>query len=441
MKKDKELIDEIVDRLKAKEDYTYKKGAWERFQKMDSSKVSGNKVRHMSKYVSVAAMLLIGFFVTYYLLVNKKDLSTIVKQPKEVLAFENENRGTAEEKDNSNPINVKPSTDLALIEPSYHEDTKATFQIAYLKNADLKLKNEMSTKDLISLNPMIIKATVGKLDFTSGAAPKNINSSIPLIDHFVLANATVGHNVIASTDVEKKLSPKSFKFNEKFDLGLFVSPYSTSDNLRIGAGLTLAYNLSNSLSIRTGASYNTYEVGILKNPLAASSVEQVEARIPNSPTQEYLNGNSFAISKFALPNINAVTGFVQSVEIPLEVKYSLNRTLYAAAGVSYSTIINQERNAQYVENVNFDTFSNGFPTSEQEASKALKAVTKTIKSAEKNVNTNGYNGFVNFSIGKKVNLNKKFNLSIEPYYKIPLGEFRNADMNYSNGGVRIMTNF
>jgi len=48
---------------------------------------------------------------------------------------------------------------------------------------------------------------------------------------------------------------------------------------------------------------------------------------------------------------------------------------------------------------------------------------------------------VNFSIGKEMRVNKRMNLSVEPYVKLPVGSFKQADMNYTNGGIRIITNF
>ena len=100
----------------------------------------------------------------------------------------------------------------------------------------------------------------------------------------------------------------------------------------------------------------------------------------------------------------------------------------------YSAIINQRREAKYIEQVS----SNAIPFSK---AATVQAITKTINSAENNVNTNGFSGFVNISLGKKVNVRNGVNLAIEPYLKVPVGQYRRADMDYTNGGIRIMTNF
>src|SRR5690606_2128186 len=139
--------------------------------------------------------------------------------------------------------------------------------------------------------------------------------------------------------------------------------------------------------------------------------------------------------------INAVTGFVQSIDIPLELKFHATRSLYAVAGMSYSSILNQERNAYYIDNINQETFAEGYPETQEQVVNAVKPVTKSIESTEKNVNTNGFTGFVNLSIGKDLRVNKNIGVSLEPYLKIPVGGYRRADMDYTNGGIRIMTSF
>ncbi|HLS38996.1 MAG TPA: hypothetical protein VK023_12080, partial [Sphingobacterium bovisgrunnientis] len=70
-----------------------------------------------------------------------------------------------------------------------------------------------------------------------------------------------------------------------------------------------------------------------------------------------------------------------------------------------------------------------------------KTKVKTVKSLQDNVNPKGFSGFANFSLGKKVNMNRKMSLSVEPFVKVPLGQFRKSDLDYTNSGIRIITTF
>lgn len=440
MNKDKELIEEITNRLKAKEDFVYREGAWEKFK--DSEKVVTPVYKHLGKYISAAAMLVVGLAFAYYILNSKVEVQeNVVQKSNQKLVSESDvniqkNDGVLELESDNVKLDVQKPT-LNLLSSTNKAQLN---QISALNGSTEDLSLGQFKYSLNELKPLSIDLENRRLSLGVTDEMTKAKSSENLMHHLILANATVAQNTFANTNLEKSLQPQSFRFGDHFDLGLYVSPYRTTDNLKVGAGFTFAYNITKKVSLRTGASFNNYEVGILKNPSDINSVEAV-----NMPAaDERLNSYGFMAtydSKLMVPNINAVTGFVQSVEIPLEIKYNLNRSFYAVAGVSYSTILSQERNAQYVENANSKSFDSGFLTSVSVPAKEEKVVTKTVRSADNNVNTNGYNGFVNLSIGKKVDINRKFGVSVEPYFKIPVGEFRKSDMNYTNGGVRIMTNF
>jgi len=434
MKKDKELIEVIVNQLKEAKDFPYREGAWESFSKRQGGQVS--LVKPIYKYLSAAAVLLLGLSISYYVHKNNDAVDSDVRQMIVEKIDKENHEGQALQQiqrpiENTVLSNSSKENKVDTHEESNLFNTLLTSVSIDKQSIDLALALpaiQISGPEYIDMNGFIDMASISKS-----------KSSSDLKEHLLLANAAVTKNMLSNSNLEQGLSPKRFNFSDRFDLGLFVSPYTSTESLRVGAGLTFAYNISDKLSIRTGASFNSYEVGMLKNPFDASSVEQVETTVSNSSLQSAgQNGLFYEVSRFALPNINAVKGFVQSIEVPLELKYNLNKSLYAVGGISYSTIVKQERNVQYMEHVNNNTYDSGFLEDDKKVS---KSVTRTVKSVENNVNPSGYSGFINISVGKKVNVNRKFGLSIEPYYKIPVGEFRKADMNYSNGGVRIMTNF
>jgi hypothetical protein len=235
---------------------------------------------------------------------------------------------------------------------------------------------------------------------------------------------------------------KGIRFGDRFEMGVFVSPYATSNQMNVGAGLALSYKLSKTLSVRTGASYNSYEIQMVKNPIEAGSAEAVTTEADMVGRTNASVANVSYQQQLIIPNVNAITGFVRSVDIPLEIKVNDGRgSFYATAGMSYSAILNQQRNAHYVENLNVETFADGYPENAEQASAAVKPVTRIIESSEENVNSKGYSGFVNFSVGKNIRVNKKVGFSVEPYLKIPVGQYRRAETDYTNGGIRVMTNF
>lgn len=176
------------------------------------------------------------------------------------------------------------------------------------------------------------------------------------------------------------------------------------------------------------------------NPGKPSSASPAYMDSPVS-NNAYLIDMSSAQSRLN-PNFTAVSGSVLTLDIPVEMKYAITRNLYTTAGVSMVSVLQQERLNHYVENINGNTFAgknaNGVGAAE---SNNIQAVNKTVKSNEQNVETNGFNGFINLSIGRKLPIKKTFSISVEPFYRLPLGQFKNSDVNYSNGGIKVITNF
>src|SRR5690606_9255672 len=236
---------------------------------------------------------------------------------------------------------------------------------------------------------------------------------------------------LAMKEMDPQPQNKLVLLSKRLELGLFVSPYATEQKMNVGGGFLLGFKLSNRLTVRTGASYNTYEVNTLKNPLEESSTEMAVAETPAAT--EAIRFTAASPQKVVIPNINAVKGFVRSIDIPLELKFRATRSLYAVAGMSYSSILDQERNAYYIENINQETFAKGYPETQEQVTNAVKPVTRSVESTEKNVNTNSFAGFVNFAIGREIKLNKNIGVSVEPYLKVPVGGYRRADMDYTNG--------
>ncbi|GGH19341.1 hypothetical protein FAZ19_10860 [Sphingobacterium alkalisoli] len=431
MKENKDIIDEIVNRLRSQRDRDYKEGAWEKFQSSQRPALV-SKMRLYYRLSAAAVLIILGIGSVLWL---KNTPPVLVDKTSTVVIKENNNRTTSTTTDALGNLEKNPPTpgDNAynLLRTDQVEGNDKLVYIDKQYEEDLESKmHVMGQPHLPETNLIIQSVSYNDKQFRS-------SNSTPT-GNMILASSAIPLK-LSIPEVENRRNESSMRLNKRFDMGFFVSPNSTADKMTVGGGLLIAYNLTKKVSIRTGASYSTYEMGALKNPTAESSAEMVSV----SDEKHALAGTSQSSFQrsMVLPNVNAVTGKVQSLDIPLELKYNFNRSLYAAAGVSYSAILSQERSAHYVENINNETFANGYPENTEQVSKSTQAVTRTVKSAETNVNTNGFNGFVNMSIGKKVKIGNKFGISVEPYFRIPVGEYRRADMDYTNGGIRLMTTF
>lgn len=441
--KNKDIIDHIVRSLRDKEELPYREGAWEKFQ---STQFAPKRTKAAYYYwaASAAAALLIAFFA-----VNRWSEAPIG--------------------DHTLTSNDSNPTEQTTVLPELNDSPAETpHDLSAANSLSSGVITAQSTGNLIGSNSSNTnKYTVGDLQLGSlqaahvAFAPSMMNiptlkaegvevrSVVNLTNTKPVRSGNIEHSMAYQAGQfamqadwkEPKIGQKKFSFSEKFDLGLFVSPSSTNEQMNFGGGMLLGYNISKNLSVRTGLAYNQYEVGLMKDPIGAPETQVLATSDVLEHDAKYSMVATQASRTMVLPNVNAVSGNVQAFEIPLEVKYKTNAGLYASTGMTYAVVLNQNRYTHFIENANADLFEKGLPTTSKEMNDAVQPVTRKVKTDEENVNTNNFGGFVNFSIGKEMRVNKRLNLSVEPYVKLPVGSFKRADMNYTNGGIRIITNF
>ncbi|WP_159635872.1 hypothetical protein [Sphingobacterium composti Ten et al. 2007 non Yoo et al. 2007] len=437
----KDLIEDIKAKLKEKQEIPYREGAWEKYAAHYGT-APATKVISFKRMASIAAAGLLMLGASLYLYQSQQ--STLIpsvqtelvssipdhkESPLDVQSHTNIEVAASEEAIKSN----NPIASISRINTSTEKMLEDISTVAGIQESDL-IDNKSMLTNIVSLNTIKPVISGYKHNITSEITPVQIKPSITTLAHRT-ANADMNRNV----DNLPKSSLMSL--GEKFQLGLFVSPQRTADKFDVGAGFLVSYALTPKISIRTGTSYNSYTVGVVKDPLEMANAEMISMDnvYQNSPLAGELN--FAAKQQMILPNVNAVMGKVEALEIPLDIKYNFNKGFYSSAGISYSAIINQQREAQYIENVGAFSLQDKATLIPNAAQDLNKPQVKTVKSLQENVNPNGFNGFANFSIGKKVNMNNKMSLSVEPFVKVPLGQFRKSDLDYTNSGIRIITSF
>ena len=438
-KKNRDIVDKIIERLRSNGELPYREGAWERFR---ATKLK--KKRKLAPLWAAATLCLLGASAGYWILNRPSGVDTLMDSTEQLVSGDQVER--AKQQQTHPDIESEP---VVTPDGASSQGSPLSETLVYLQ----PLQEGVGNEEL----PYVISSTISGI----GREIPQVTSSLVLSPQWAIVvpkePATRGavslenhilaqdHHTMTVQAQEVDGQDKRFRLNEKFSLGLVVSPSATDRRTNVGGGLLLSYNISNRLSIRTGAAFHQYEVGVLKDPVQSAPVEV--ARTSERPLRAEAgfyasNGTAHMMSYVPLiPNVNAVSGNVQTIDIPLEAKYTVYKGFYASAGMSYAAILNQKRFAHYVENVNTDPYAKGLPANEAEMRNAVKPVTQTIESASNNVNPSGFGGFVNMSLGTEMKVGKSVSLSLEPYVKLPLGNFKRADMNYTNGGVRIITNF
>ncbi|MNY43805.1 hypothetical protein D3C86_1787880 [compost metagenome] len=132
--------------------------------------------------------------------------------------------------------------------------------------------------------------------------------------------------------------------------------------------------------------------------------------------------------------LSAVNNKLLTIDIPVDVRYHVTKSFYTSVGVSYVGVLDQTQENYFVNGINEHTAADN--------GNAVYAPENMKQSFKGNaVNTNEFNGFVNFSVGKKMQVGKKLSVAVEPFVKLPIGGLKSTDLNYTNGGLKVVTSF
>ena len=451
--KNKELIDLIREELKAAPDRPYREGAWESYK---AKYEPARKTSYIIPFTIAAAVALIFGFA--FLFTNqdsfspqenrvaasrgKVDLSaesnkipeesTIIDR-EHLIPIDESNRHSTKQSSNEITITYRaPSSQGMSPSPSRFAALKMEKEAkvyAYSTN-----HNQLRNKPLLNRNIKVADAVI----FKDMHRPDETS----VWDNELINAQPIDPNFAYQRQQSAELSPKKLRITDRFELGAFVSPSTTDRSFDLGGGLVFAYQFNDRLAIRTGASFNQYEVSMLNSKLEGVRLNKAKEAAPIKQTDKVISKEAYMLrtDNFFIPNLNAVTGKVQTLDIPVEIRYHITKQFYAAGGVSYAAVLSQERFDHYEESARIVTYSSA-SDSEKPAQMTTTTVETSIQSNDQNVNTNGFGGFVNFSVGKKTNIGKTMKVSVEPFVKLPVGQFKRADMNYTNGGIRIITSF
>lgn len=443
--KNRELIDDIVDKMKAHE-LPYLEGAWEKFASHNMSFVS--KKQSNWKYWTAAAAVLCIASVSFLYLKHSD-----IKEFPNVANLQVEKEI---DQDKLNPETQRIDVPALTFDNPIANHTAGT----ELGNHDQhgSVTKGYDEKSIVSIDDVLQVATNIFTDDNErkesiGLQSKVDNESLEIKKDEVKNNNLANNNTArkekeTTRSVAEKLErlgslypSNSEKYDfasglKKWEIGAFVAPSSTVDKMSLGGGISLAYQITDKISIRSGVSMQQYGVGANReNNLGAVQSASVAYNnaVSNNPIMK--SDESLLLAKQTVDKeLSAVNNKLLTIDIPVDVRYHLNKSLYTSVGVSYVGVLDQTQENYFVDGINEKTATNNGDalTSPQNMKQSFKGNA---------VSTNGFNGFVNFSIGKKMEVGKKLKIAVEPFIKLPVGGLKSTDLNYTNGGLKIVTSF
>ncbi|GGG85923.1 hypothetical protein GCM10007415_19200 [Parapedobacter pyrenivorans] len=429
----KELIRRIAETLRDHVE-PYKEGAWERF---DGAHTKPARRVLWLPYWSAAAVLLLAVGLFWF---TRQSENPEHAQPD--LA----RQGVGSQQ----VIPQEPATSVSIQEEQPIDATVGTaLPVSIAENEQLLAvghtvvnRDAVAATDTVAEDAIRLDEAIGLADTTAVTEENPISQRLAA----TVERDTPGQSVnpfSAEGLVDQETSSPAYAIAAnksrgslgKWDLGLVVSPSLTSEQVNMGGGIAVAYRLSDKFSLGSGVSIG--QLGVGQNPNYEPGMEY--SATPNAPNPSTGSAGFVADAK-AYREETSVTSSVVALDIPFDLRYEVAKGFYTSVGVSYVAVLNEQRTSHYVARLNERTLENNYAADKNLAA-AVAAVFSEEKIADQPMKGKGYTGFVNFSIGRKIPLSSKLSLAVEPYFKLPIGRLSRADMDFTNGGIRIVTGF
>lgn len=431
-KKNKELIAYISEALREHSE-PYKEGAWERFVEKNKKKP---KVVLWPYLSGAAAVLILG--CSLYLLYNRVPDARPVRVDVSN-KYNPEKQGKAAQdgfdvNEQSNGDTAEPEA-FRTSSPKSSQTKRSAPDISVARTTDRSLKDS---------NERYIKGydVSGGLELSgvSGAKgePEPQRESIQNDEREETFPSVVRkrsqQETLAYSQPSERVSPENQRSRKNWDFGIVFSPAITNvERINLGGGVSIAYHLSEKLSIGSGISVVDLGLQQMADNLPLQSGQFAAAAVAT--------GDELVLMRSAQPReLLSVNTNLLGLDVPIDLKYHLSDRFYASAGISLFTVLNESRVN------NFLTPDNAFRNMDQaNAYNLSQQAPELLRTSEPAAVTpyegNSYSGFLNFSVGHRLPLSKKVGLSVEPFFKLPVGTLSRQDMDLRYGGLRVITNF
>jgi hypothetical protein len=395
----KDLIRQMKDVLQEYEE-PYMEGAWEQF----SAKEKGRNMPYWPWAAAAALFLIVG---SLWLLTNNQQSEPLQQK-----------------------IALRRSSVLPEEKKPLKTGPKGQTELSNVKQSTKNIEKEQAT---VNSGP---EAESGRFPAIDVQEPMIAESSLT-------AQASLSNPAIASAEVrpiekrqaeaatdkfmnflidqgkavekgKKSEATAKLKSASKWGFGVEILPTVSEAALNVGAGLTTQYRLSDHFSLGSGISYVELQAGKALTP---------------------------GVSLLSTRQLQSVDANFRAIDIPLNLVYNINKNLYTAVGVSYFNVLKEDRQNTFVSERQVSAFSTDPVTGIAANTRTFVSETTQEPADETLLNGKSYLGFFNFSVGRKQELFKKYNIFIEPFIKVPVGKLSQQELKMMNGGMKFRLAF
>lgn len=447
----------MADRLR-EHSVPYKEGAWERFMEVElehGSRVTKTKRFVLWPYFSAAAAILV--FMTVLLLQDKELKQAPIlsgNKEKDVESLKEPALANADGKEKTSEINNIGGTAIGGV--ATKESISRETQEELITERSIAFHETNPKQEIISLmeknhiETLSLEADkFGKSEVVSiGIANQEKNSLVDIAQVSPEKKSHLDKTIESPFEVDRiasvsaKLaaltneSSNSLLVNEsskKWSVGLEVSPnMSSNKQVNMGGGLAFSYEISPKVSLSTGLSY--VQLNADNDPYSGTN--------PPSQNPSEGPGPSHIMTNAKSKDLRMVHTNLVGLDIPLNLNYQVSKNFYATAGVSVFNIINEDRTNKFMNReVELFYTNNGSSINNKTPEPAIREFFSEEAANKKSYEPTHLNGFFNFSVGYSIPVTKKIGLSFEPFFKIPMRFMPEDNLNFKNGGIKVVTSF
>ncbi|WP_214226213.1 outer membrane beta-barrel protein [Pedobacter sp. B4-66] len=208
---------------------------------------------------------------------------------------------------------------------------------------------------------------------------------------------------------------KHTKAEDNWMLGMaMATDFSNSKKIGLAVEAVIGYALNPKITIMLGAGYRQ--------------------------TSTFKENDGQTLSASNEKQLESATVRLTGIEVPLALRYNVNKRLYAKVGVSAFATIKQSGELTYLSSVSHIE-SIVDPNGEVYDKTVISEVRSVIDLENENRDKGNYKSFINVSFGYKYPLLKNKTITLEPFIKLPLQSSKIENVKLSSAGLRLGVDF
>ncbi|MCH5597373.1 hypothetical protein [Niabella ginsengisoli] len=442
-----DIINYIKSALQSHEE-PYDEGSWERFAAKHTA-IPVRKKPVIALWVTAAAAVIIGV-ILFARIFNNTNVTDIPVETYDVVIKNNTDTNIENEIINE----TLPQIDNAQVNPKISDNnqqqlavTKSIAAPAFNNNAILPAPNPVTpsyqpTQQPIASNAPIIKEEKQqekKVDFWRNNVVDNKNN----VTTTNTPKEKESNILIASTVPKTSDRKQSAERNSRWQPSLYVSPLFGELGINMGYGVSLGYAINDKIKISSGIAHTKLSASRAFDPTApAGGVANAMASAPvdlAGSKNSLVTYNSSTANSSQIRTLQQVDASLSGIDIPVEINYSINKKLYATAGVSALVVINDNKTYTFADsrNVKISVETNKGTLKEDRSVMFNEQSTSNNQPSQVPTENTPLLGFYNISLGYRQKISDKNAVSLEPFIKVPMKNVTQQNLKYMGTGIRL----